>query len=75
MLSGLVNSAACEYSPDRVQYGWSERNQFVYCIYQSILSRRKMTDEVLNLYKEVAAGGVGLIITWDGLHFLQFMHL
>jgi 2,4-dienoyl-CoA reductase-like NADH-dependent reductase (Old Yellow Enzyme family) len=34
-----------------------------------------MTDEVLNLYKEVAAGGVGLIITWDGLHFLQFMHL
>ena len=29
----------------------------------SILTRRKMTDEVLNLYRELALGGVGLIIT------------
>jgi len=29
----------------------------------SILESRKMTDEVLNLYGELAAGGVGLIIT------------
>lgn len=31
----------------------------------SILSRRKMTDEVVSLYREVALGGVGLIITGD----------
>ncbi len=29
----------------------------------SILKGRKMTDEVLNLYREIALGGVGLIIT------------
>ena len=29
----------------------------------SILNKRKMTDEVLNLYQEIALGGVGLIIT------------
>src|SRR5512136_3287153 len=29
----------------------------------SIFAGRKMTDEVLNLYRELAAGGVGLIIT------------
>ena len=29
----------------------------------SILKKRKMTDEVLNLYQEIALGGVGLIIT------------
>ena len=29
----------------------------------SILKARKMTDEVLNLYRELAVGGVGLIIT------------
>jgi 2,4-dienoyl-CoA reductase-like NADH-dependent reductase (Old Yellow Enzyme family) len=29
----------------------------------SILTSRKMTDEVLNLYRELAIGGIGLIIT------------
>ncbi|MHA2247876.1 MAG: hypothetical protein ACXADY_23215, partial [Candidatus Hodarchaeales archaeon] len=29
----------------------------------SILTKRKMTDEVLDLYQKIALGGVGLIIT------------
>jgi 2,4-dienoyl-CoA reductase-like NADH-dependent reductase (Old Yellow Enzyme family) len=31
----------------------------------SILGKRRMTDEVLDLYRDVALGGVGLIITGD----------
>ena len=31
----------------------------------SILQARRMTDAVLNLYRDVAAGGIGLIITGD----------
>jgi 2,4-dienoyl-CoA reductase-like NADH-dependent reductase (Old Yellow Enzyme family) len=31
----------------------------------SVLKRRQMTEQVLNLYRELAVGGVGLIITGD----------
>jgi len=31
----------------------------------SILTKRRMTDDVLGIYRQVAAGGVGLIITGD----------
>ena len=33
----------------------------------SILRERRMRDEVLGLYRELAAGGIGLIITGDFL--------
>ncbi|MFX0093272.1 MAG: NADH:flavin oxidoreductase, partial [Candidatus Hodarchaeota archaeon] len=39
----------------------------------SILSTRKMTDEVLNLYQELALGGIGMIIT-GGFPVFQERH-